>query len=391
MFSLKNKSLFFILIGVSILVVSCRKDNRNIEKNVSVQFSIPEQKLFEKIVRVHGNIEAREYAELSSRVEGVVDLRPVDEGGSFKKGDVLFQIDKIALENELLSATEDLKVVESNVFKSEIGVEIAKLQMEKAEIDYKRAVKLRQEKVISEDEYERQELYWKKALADLKQSEASLAHSKALRDKAKSNLEIAKKNLSDSIVRADFDGIVSAEFKEVGEYADKAKPVLHVENPASLEAIAFVGSDYYHLIEKDSTSARISIGSKTVQATVSYCAPNIDPVKRTFKIKIKIPPENGIVSGMLCDIGLIIEKKNAVGVPASSVLEREGGRKILFAWKDPGIAEEMEVVTGIEQDGWIEIQSPDLTDKKIIVEGQWLLNNGDKIKAASPTTATLKK
>ncbi len=373
-------------IALAMLCSSCGRDAvTEAGKGLSVQIASPERRLFEKIISVEGNIEAHEYAELSSRIAGAVDLRPFDEGSSFKKGDILFQIDKAAAENEVMSAEQDLKVAEAGVFKSGIDVEIAKLQMEKAAVDFGRAEKLRAEKVLSEDEYERRDLVNRKAEADFKHAEASLLLAKALREKAGSALEIARKKLSDSIVRADFDGVVTAEFKEVGEYADKAKAVLRVENPSTLEAVALLGCAHYGLVEAGRTRARVSSGGIAADTVLGYKAPSMDAVGRMFEVRMKIPPGRGFVSGMLCHVEIVVESREGVGIPSASVLERAGGRKVAFIMKENGVAEEMELATGLEQNGWTEIISPDLLSSKIITQGQWLLNKGDKVKLQGPS------
>lgn len=358
-------------VALAMLCGSCGRDGvTETRKELSVQIASPERRLFEKIISVEGNIEAHEYAELSSRTAGVVDLRPFDEGSSFKKGDILFQIDKVATENEVISAEQDLKVAEAGVFKSEIDVEIARLRMEKTAVDFGRAEKLRGEKVISEDDYEKRDLVNREAEAGFKHAEASLLLAKALREKAGSALDIARKKLSDSIVRADFDGVVTAEFKEVGEYADKAKAVLRIENPSTLEAVALLGCAHYGLVEAGRTRARVSSGGITADTLVSYKAPSMDTVGRMFEVRMKIPSGRGFVSGMLCHVEIIAESRDGVGIPSASVLERAGGRKVAFIMNENGVAEEMELATGLEQDGWTEIISPDLLSSKIITQGE---------------------
>ncbi len=378
---MKLNIVFFTIMLPIALCVSCQKEKTPMEERaLNVEIMKPEKHIFEKIIRAHGNVEAAEYAELCARVAGIVDIRPASEGTLFKKGDILFQIDKLSLEREVLSASQDLKVSESTVLKSHIDVEFMKIQMEKADIDYKRATTLKNAKVISDNEYELSGLMLKKAFAELKQAEANLDYSIALKEKAESNLDIATKKLADSIIKADFDGVVTEEFKEIGEYANKAEPVLRIENPESIEAVALIGADYYGLIKKDETMARIISGDKSICVPVTYCAPNIDPTKRTFKIKINLAPDSNFVSGMLCEIQIIKEKKEGLGIPSLAILERQNERKIAFAFGKSSTAEELELLTGIEEGGWTEIIKPDISDKAIIIKGQSFLNNGDKIK-----------
>ena len=60
-------------------------------------------------------------------------------------------------------------------------------------------------------------------------------------------------------------------------------------------------------------------------------------------------------------------------------MERSGGRSSIFVVKD-GKAEELGVKSGFTTDGYTEIlDAQKIGDEKIVVTGQYFLNNGDKV------------
>jgi len=380
-----TKFILFIccIFAIFAILTSCLKndsDNRD-KAIISVECVKPEERLFENVIRVFGNIEPVEYADISARIEGVLERRFVSEGERFKKGDILFQIDKIKAENEVKSAEEELKVAEANLQKAQLDLEILRLTFEKANLDYNRAKELIQQQAISQDKFEIYELNWKKTHANFKQTEAIVAISLANRDRAKTNLEIARKQLSDSTEIAVFDGVVTAEYKEEGEFLKIGDKVIRIQNDKNLEAVAYLSSEFYPYIKPGETLARIKT-EIVCEEKITYKSPDVDMKTRTFKIKIKIPPTENFISGSLCLIEIITEKRNAIGIPSNAILEKSGGKKSIFRINN-NIAEEIEVKTGIEQENMVEIVEPDIRNMKIVSEGQTLLKSGDKVKIIS--------
>ncbi|HOK04891.1 MAG TPA: efflux RND transporter periplasmic adaptor subunit [Victivallales bacterium] len=363
--------------------MSCSKnDNIKEEKIISVECITPQEKLFENIIKVFGNIEPVEYADISARIEGVLERRFVNEGEKFKKGEVLFQIDKVKAENKFKSAEEELKVAEANLKKAQLDLEILRITLDKANLDYQRAKELIQQQAISQDRFENYELNWKKTHANFNQAEAIVAISVANRDRAKTNLEIARKELNDSSEMALFDGVVTTKYKEEGEFLKIGDKVIRIQNDENLEAVAYLSSEFYPYIKPGETIARIKSGNVCEEEKISYKSADIDTKTRTFKIKIKIPPNKNFISGSLCLIEIITERKNAIGIPSNTILEKNKGVKTIFKINN-NIAEEIEVKTGIEHGDMVEIVEPEIRNLKIVSEGQALLASGDKVKIIS--------
>jgi len=376
-----SRFIFFIYCIFAIFVSCSKNDNIKEEKIISVECITPQEKLFENIIKVFGNIEPVEYADISARIEGVLERRFVNEGEKFKKGEVLFQIDKVKAENKFKSAEEELKVAEANLKKAQLDLEILRITLDKANLDYQRAKELIQQQAISQDRFENYELNWKKTHANFNQAEAIVAISVANRDRAKTNLEIARKELNDSSEMALFDGVVTTEYREEGEFLKIGDKVIRVQNDNNLEAVGYLSAEFYHDIEPGKTIARIK-SDVVCEEIITYKSPDIDTKTRTFKIKIKIPPNKNFIVGSLCLIEVITEKRKAIGLPSNTILERSGGKKTIFRINN-NIAEELEVKTGIEQDSMVEIVEPEIGNMKIVSEGQTLIANGDKVKIIS--------
>src|SRR5438552_10344363 len=85
-------------------------------------------------VNAAGEISPAEQVSVRPEINGKIDQLPVDIGDHVKKGDLLFKLDDKELQQERSSNLTD--------------IEKAKLGLEKAERDYKRAQRLLEEKLI---------------------------------------------------------------------------------------------------------------------------------------------------------------------------------------------------------------------------------------------------
>ena len=118
-------------------------------------------------------------------------------------------------------------------------------------------------------------------------------------------------------------------------------------------------------------------GNVTGSAPVSFKAPAIDPVSRTFKLKIAVPEKLPLQSGMLCEMQMILLEKSAYGIPSDAVLLRAGNRRIIYAAGSDNRAASTEVTIGITDNGYTEIvNAKDLLGKDLIISGQTFINNG---------------
>src|SRR5215813_7081148 len=112
-------------------------------------------------VNAAGEISPAEQVSVRPEINGKIDLLPVDLGDHVKKGDLLFKLDDRELQQERSSNLTD--------------IEKAKLGLEKAERDYKRAQKLLEEKLISQELYDDAKTTFDLAKNALERSQRDLA------------------------------------------------------------------------------------------------------------------------------------------------------------------------------------------------------------------------
>ena len=346
--------------------------------SVKVRTDRPRQLHFRKQIRVQGTIQAYILADVAARVGGNMELK-VDDGDTIKEGQTLFLIDQDNLKNRVAQAQQALKVVEETYRTTQLDVEIAKTQLDKAQKDYERNRKLHEQHAVSDNSFETFEVALEKAQKTYEKAEAVLRTTDAKVDQAKLDLAICTKDLDDATEKAPYDGVVAVKYRENGEFVGRGANVIRINDPKKLRAACLISAIYFDAIKPGATPITVNCGGKRIEAKADWCSPVVDTLSRTFTMRSYLPEGTPLVDGMLVDVDITLAERDGLGVPRDAVILKKGGRSAVFEAKD-GKAVEIEVETGIVTDGFVEILNPDaVAGKDVIVSGQYFVNDGSPV------------
>jgi len=112
----------------------------------------------------------------------------------------------------------------------------------------------------------------------------------------------------------------------------------------------------------------------------------IDRFSRTMEVEITAPNERGLLKpGMLVDIELVVDRRQGVlSLPHSAIIRDMGLEQIFIV--QGGKALIREVVSGVEQDGRVEIVQGLTGQEQVVVRGQFGLKEGDLVNVAPETS-----
>ena len=339
---------------------------------------------FVEKISVQGNVESQQSADISSRTGGNIDQIPVSEGDRVKKGQLLFEIDRANLENNVKAQQEKVAVAEADHKIARINAELAETIRQKARTDYDRALQLRSSNAISQDACEKAQLNYDEAVANIAKAQAQSNYALAQLNQEKANLEICRKTLADSIVKAPFEGVVVAKDMDPDEYVQTGSRILRIENPDRLELVTMISANYYAQVIPGRTNGVIrTMAGEELTLPVTFRSPSVDALSRTFTVKIQLPPGKGFVSGQMYTCDLILNRIEGARIPNEAVLTRGNGRKAVFVVTPQNTAEEVTVKTGIVDGPWTMLSDPAVLKKlPVVVEGQAFLEPGDKVEEA---------
>jgi RND family efflux transporter MFP subunit len=368
-------------LGLCVLFCGCAKTDKNNESSNSVKVKVSPlvHRRFQHRLRVQGMLQSTEKATIAARVSGIIDSLQVDDAVRVKKGQVLFQIDKENLENQVLLSQKALKVAIDMRKTVQADLAIARTNREKALLDFKRAKKLFKSQAISEDRFESASVSLKNTISSVNKAIAVLNYTETQIQQQEVMLKIAKKNLADSIITAPFSGVVTLTLKEEKEFVVAGTPILKLENQNQLELSSFLSAVYYNKLQPGVLCEILFNGKLISKAKLNYKACSVDPLSRTFEIRAQLPAGAKVTSGTLCDIDLILVDRSGYGLPQNAVMFRKGGKYIAYI-AEAGKANEVPIYPGFTTKGYTEILNSDqLKNKIFIVTGQYFVNDGSQI------------
>lgn len=297
-------------------------------------------------------------ANINAQVQGYIISRDYKEGSLVKKGDLLFQIDPRPFEATLDQAKGNLAVAQSN--------------QTKADADVKRAIKLFQEKVISDQE---RDTYINSA-----------SSTKANVQAAEAAVRQAEVNLGYTKIIAPIDGIVGIATAHVGDLVgpgtgplttiSKVDPIKTAVNVGEQSFTEFITDHpdpdererYLQGLEFD---LRLADGNPYPHKGKFYAEDrNLDTKTGSIRMEFTFPnPGNRLRPGQFGKVRAVIKVvKGALVIPEQAVTELQGNRLVAVVDSDNKIAMRP-VKLGERSAGMWQVIDGVKLDEKVVVQG----------------------
>jgi RND family efflux transporter MFP subunit len=347
-----NKRLRIIL-GVILLVVvivllvivkitsagsgaDARKPNASL-----VKVQPPKKQTLVERLEFQGDVLSIQQTNIFSKVNGTLEKIAVDMGSSVGKGQLLALIDTTELyqQYQQTSAT-----------------------YENAKLNYQRTKELSEQNLLAKQ--------------DLDNAETTMKVAQA-------NFETARTRLSYAHITAPFAGYVTKRFLDPGAYISSSSTNLFtLMDLTEMKVIV-------NVLEKDLPTVKIGTKAslkvdpypdKTFTGTVARMSQAIDLSTRTMAIEIDIPNQERLLRpGMFGTVRLVVrEHPSAVTVPTQAVLHDNTGT-FVFVVSNGSTAQRVNVVPGIEQEGWTEITSGLSGSETVITTGAQFVKDGGQV------------
>jgi RND family efflux transporter MFP subunit len=349
------------------------------ESATSVVVTPAKEMIFEERVETSGNLETRAFSLVSARVPGIIDDIFVREGDQVIAGKTrLFQIDRVKSKQAIDIAKEAVSVSEFRYRARLATVKRTEADYNKSKTDYERFKRLyNNDMAVTKNALESQESRYIQSKAALDEAKAMADLSEKELEQERGRLIMAQKDYENAMGISPINGYVSNRFKEPGEMVGAGTPIVRIDDLSVLEVSAYLPAAYYQKVVTGETTMEVIVGTIQVgKLPVVYKSPVIDSRLRNFEIKALIKnPQEGVTSGDIALINVILGVHEGTGVPREAVLRRLDGTNLFVAEK--GTAKLVPVKTGLENDGWIEILSKDIKKgMPIVTMGQDRLSDG---------------
>jgi Cu(I)/Ag(I) efflux system membrane fusion protein len=121
-----------------------------------------------------------------------------------------------------------------------------------------------------------------------------------------------------------------------------------------------------------------------LKGKVGTILPEVDPATRTLKARIELANPGGrLVPGMFATVNPApAARKNVLLVPSEAVI-RTGTRSVVMVAKGEGAFSPVDVETGTESNGQVEIRTGLAAGQKVVVSGQFLIDSEASLKGTA--------
>ncbi len=308
-----------------------------------------------------GTVKARRRAQLSPEVGGRVLAITRREGERVRAGEVLLRLDPAVLEARLAMAGRELDAARAQRQQSCLAAE--RLGRERDRLS-----RLAAAGVVSSDQLDASSSGADTAAAACRAAAANIAQAAAA-------VDLTRREIAQTVLRAPFDGVVADLAVEVGEWTTPSPPalpvppVLDVIDPDSLYVSAPMDEVDSARIQPGQP-ARVTVDSypgRSFRGTVTRIAPyvlDVEAQNRTVEIEVTLAdagPDVRLLPGTSADVEVILAARDGVlRVPTSALIEGdralvvEGGQA---TGKTTGKLAERRLRIGVRNWDWSEVLS----------------------------------
>lgn len=257
-----------------------------------------------------GTVRAADSAQLTSQIMGTITHVNVREGDRVRRGEVLISIDGAQPRAAYQSAAAGVQASDQGIAAADADYSLAESTMQRYQM-------LHDKKSVSPQEFD--------------EVKTKLAAAKARRDAAhagRAQAEAAVSQASTVVgfasIRAPFDGLITAKFVDAGAMAAPGVPLLIVEDPSRFRLEVQVDESQIGAAHLGATLPILidALGDQPISGKVEQIVPAADPSSRSFTVKVTLPSNPQIRSGLFGRAQFPRGQRQSILVPQAALVHR---------------------------------------------------------------------
>ncbi len=306
-------------------------------------------------VESNGEIQAAEEIGIPASVSGVVEAVHFKEGDSVDESTVLVEIDvdRYRLGGDRAQAEFDR----------------AKAQSDLAETVYKSRLQL-----YEEGRKQKKDWVTDEQLATWR---VDLEKAKAEQDRAKADLELARRDHRNSRVRPPIKGLINQKRVSKGEFVKPETVVAMILNVGTLHVrFTLTQLEASRLQPGQEIAFEVSSApGRPFKARLFYMSQKADPGTRSVECKAEVLERSELFrAGYYADVKISTPMRSGIVVPERAVLSTERGFAVFVSREDKAARRPVEL--GLRVDGMVEILKGLTPGEKVVVDGAAALREG---------------
>ena len=333
------------------------------------------------VVSIPGTVSTlpNQSVKVSPTVAGTIIAIPVVPGQRVDRGQVIAKLDSSQSKAQLNQASAALKAAESNVDQAKANLQLANSDLERYRMLYKSGAISQQSFVTYQNKATVAQSQLDAAKAQVGQSRASLTQS--------------QNQLKYNIVHSPIKGIVASRLLQVGDSAAGAgaspsTPIMEIVNLDTVIVNANLPADKPANIHvgENAQIGSVALPGVTFDGTVTAINPVVDPKSNTLSIEVRTPnPGDKLKAGQVVSVSITTSvHKGALTVPQTALVPDPNNSLLQLVYTvQAGKAKPVQVKTGIERDGRVEILSGLQVGETVVAKGAYGVPVGTAIEAVA--------
>ena len=271
-----------------------------------------------KTVTVMGTVESYQVAKVSPQIMAKIKEIKVRDGDEVSPHQVLCVLDAGEVDAKIAEAQAAVRSVTKAMEVAQAGKLAAQANLTRATAHHDRFNRLFSEGSFTQKELDDVNAAYEAAKAGVLQADAQIASIKAQRKQAEAGLKVAEIYQDYSVVKAPFEGRVVAKMADVGDLAAPGHPLFVIEQTEYRFSVP-VG-EKMHVQDGQSVNVEIGAANFASQLAVTEVIPAVDPMSRSYTVRIKLPQVAGLKAGMFGRATFAVgEGAESIYIPATAV------------------------------------------------------------------------
>jgi membrane fusion protein, multidrug efflux system len=395
------KTKFTILAAIGLLattVASCGKNQEVAAEKPSVVKGARVERVsmspVEDYYEATGTVRSKTTTVLSSKIMGTVISLRAREGDKVSADQALIEIDNRDASAQLQKADAGLRQAQEGLAEVEQAIKAAKSAQDAAEANkrladstYARYQALFERRSVSPQEFDEAKARREMAEAEARRAADTLNVLAAKRRQALAQIDQVKAEVANAQVFVGYaritspiSGVVVAKHTEVGSTATPGTPLLTIEDGSRYRLVVAVEESQLGKIGMGQR-ARLRIdalGADDLEGAVSEITPAVDPMSRSYTVKIDLPARQDLRSGLYGVARFMSGQRQAILIPRKSVTRR-GQLAVVFVVDDAGVARLRLIQTGKTYGENVEALSGLNDGERVVVDGAADVKDGVRI------------
>ncbi|MCL5282133.1 MAG: efflux RND transporter periplasmic adaptor subunit [Planctomycetes bacterium] len=295
------------------------------------------------IVEQAGTVRTRTEAQVSSRLMAQVQEVLVREGdtihgaGAEGKATILAKLDDRDIQAKLQQAQAQVASLQRALSAALAQEQSAQALLQQAAADLGRFEKLVEAKAATVQQLEHARTQRDTAQAQVLAAQGLVEQTRAQQVGAEAAVREAQVMLSFAVIEAPFDGKISSKKINPGDTVTPGQVLFVVESPSEPQLHAMVSETVaLHLKVGQTLPVQIDALQRQFDGVVREVVPQADPLTRTILVKVDLPQDAGLVSGLFGRLRVPIGNYSTL-VIAKNAIRQSGQLNLVQVLEKPGL------------------------------------------------------